>query len=117
VSDLPGLALDEALLARIEAAGRSEPPTPLWCKVVGMLQQNWAVILGGQPCVIVFCDDLRGVFDARDAHDRLVAVQQLEAQGFDAHREGDFPAPPTGTWHLGSHPHGRIYASGRFWRA
>jgi len=113
VSDLPGPALNEALLAQVIAM----QPAPLWCKVVGMLQQNWAIVLEGPPCIIVFCDARRGVFDARYALDSLVAIQQLEAQGFELHKPGDFPAPLTGTWHLGTHPSGRIYATGRFWRA
>ena len=115
MSDLLGPVLDEALLAQVVDATRAEPLPSLWCKVVGMLQQNWAIVLEGPSCIIVFCDDRSGVFDARYALDSLVAIQQLEAQGFEPHRPGDFPPPPTGAWHLSAHPSGRIYATGCFW--
>ena len=107
-------ALDEAVLARVvETTAHGGLSSPRWCKVVGMLRQNWAIILEASPSVLVFLDDLQGIVDARFAHDQHVAAQQVTANACERHRPGNFPEPPTGTWQLSHHSLGRIYAPGR----
>lgn len=93
-----------------------------WFKVVGMLQQNWALIDEILPGVhrVYFFGDTAGVFDELEFPDLATAEQALQRNGF-ARIEEDIeaqefilrPAPPFFRHH---HPNGPIYSSGRYWR-
>ena len=95
-----------------------------WIKVVGMLQQNWALIeanaTGG--VTIFFISDTSMVFDDIDFPDSMHAELALFDNGFERCDEMDDcnleeylqrPSPP---FVRGKHPNGRIYSSGRYWR-
>jgi hypothetical protein len=92
----------------------------LWFKVVGMLQQNWAVIIDRKDsAIIVFFSDIKGIFDDMEYESVGTAVAALRINGFekysdDAEAQG-FIALPDGEFDLRGHPNGCIYSSGRFW--
>ncbi|QIQ85706.1 hypothetical protein [Erythrobacter sp.] len=98
-----------------------DPNPSWWVKVVGMLQQNWAlpVLLAGKP-VLLFVGDDAGIFDRIDFDDMRTLRDALVNNGFVefAHDPSlqDFLAPPAFPLSIGKHPNGFIYSSGRFWR-
>jgi len=93
-----------------------------WFKVVGMLQQYWALIdeVSAGTQRVYFVGDTSGVFDELEFPDLATAEQALQRNGF-ARIEKDIeaqqfisrPAPPFFRHH---HPNGPIYSSGRYWR-
>ena len=92
-----------------------------WIKVVGMLQQNWAVIVEQEgSAVVVFYNDLCEVFDEIRFDSMDEAGAALLRNGFskyhDDPRTSEFIAVPEGEFTEGSHPNGRIYSSGMYWR-
>ena len=93
-----------------------------WVKVVGMLQQNWALIdeEPGGGVRIHFVTDTGGVFDALDFPSTLRAENALAINGFRriSNRPDlqSFLRPPSAPFRAANHPNGRIYSSGRFWR-
>lgn len=93
-----------------------------WVKVVGMLQQNWALIERVDPGAarIYFVTDSSGVFDEIDCASDFTAQEALTLNGFrrlaDSPDLRSFLRPPVEPFHRSSHPNGRIYSSGRFWR-
>jgi hypothetical protein len=92
-----------------------------WFKVVGMLQQNWAIIEQRDEGVrVFFLDDASGVFDEIDFDTEGAAKKALAINGFGPFA-GDgnaikFLHPPPPPFHLKCHTNGRIYSSGRFWK-
>jgi hypothetical protein len=93
-----------------------------WFKVVGMLQQNWALVestLEGGVRVL-FIDDASTVFDEMAFPSDRDAAAQLERNGFakydDDEEAKNFIRPPQAQFRRGTHPNGAIYSSGRFWR-
>jgi hypothetical protein len=90
----------------------------LWIKVVGMLEQNWAVIEGVEPSHILFVDDNGLIFDKLRMGNHDEACDALTRNGFSRYpaTEADlrYIKPPEGPFRPGClRP---IYSSGRFWR-
>jgi hypothetical protein len=100
----------------VEIAGRE-----CWFKVVGMLQQNWALIDSGRPDVawVWFLTGKAGVFGELAFPSQGAAEQALRRNGFrrfDGDPEArDLIAPPDPPFVRRAHPNGPIYSSGRFW--
>lgn len=94
-----------------------------WVKVVGMLQQNWALVIRNDdgPCTIFFISDDSGVFDQLSFRSPNDARDALHANGFSRFSANSrlqrFLVPPLPPFHEGGHPNGKIYSSGRFWKA
>lgn len=91
-----------------------------WIKVVGMLQQNWALISSAASNVrVYFLNDVGGIFDELDFDSTDDAVRALTRNGFSRFSENreiqKFIAPPREPFSLGSHPAGKIYSSGKYW--
>ena len=94
-----------------------------WVKVVGMLQQNWALIgleKDGSTC-IYFIGDTSGVFDTMYFSSVEDASSALLNNGFSCYAGNlefqTFLYPPDPPFHRGSHPNGPIYSSGKFWKS
>lgn len=93
-----------------------------WFKIVGMLQQKWALIDAGasENAVIYFLNDAGDVFDTLTYPNLLTAHQQaLQRNGFnrfdedkEAQRFISCPAPP---FFRHPHPNGPIYSLGQYW--
>lgn len=92
-----------------------------WFKIVDFLQQNWALV-DEYPdgCKIFFFGDTSGVFDYLEFPSTLEADLALRRNGFGRFSQDDnarnfikVPPPP---FYEGSHPNGKIYSTGRFWR-
>ena len=94
-----------------------------WVKVVGMLQQNWALVEPEQDgCArIYFVTDTSGVFDAMAFSSEVDANAALRHNGFRCYADDQemqsFLRPPDPPFHPGSHPNGPIYSSGQFWKS
>jgi len=94
-----------------------------WVKIVGMLQQNWALVnhTGGDNWTVSFITDGSGVFDQLTFKSLGAAQEALCTNGFsrfagDEHLRS-FLAPPPPPFHEERHPNGKIYSSGRFWKS
>jgi ADP-ribose pyrophosphatase YjhB (NUDIX family) len=93
-----------------------------WVKVVGMLQQNWALVsqTGENNWTIFFIMDGSGVFDQLSFKSLRDAQEALKTNGFSRFSNDEelqkFLAAPPPPFHEGSHPNGNIYSSGRFWK-
>lgn len=91
-----------------------------WIKVVGMLQQNWALIEPeGSKVTIYFLHDLGGVFDEVTYSGLSEAKTALRLNGFSRYDEDPHfakmcarPEPP---FRRVKHPNGPIYSSGQYW--
>jgi hypothetical protein len=96
--------------------------TDFWVKVVGMLQQNWALIEEGpgKAARVHFITDTSGVFDEIAFTSTEAATGALVRNGFRRFAEQpdlqSFLRPPTAPFHHNEHPNGPIYSSGRYWR-
>lgn len=96
--------------------------TDYWFKVVGMLQQNWALIDVSKEgcCKVYFIDDTSGVFDEMDFPSAEEAAAALHRNDFARYVEDEqaqqFIRPPEPPFYQRAHPNGPIYSSGRFWR-
>lgn len=94
-----------------------------WVKVVGMLQQNWALINRNDDgtCTVFFISDDSGVFDQLSFRSLNDSHKALGANGFTRFlASGNLQSllvPPPPPFHEGGHPNGKIYSSGRFWKA
>ncbi len=93
-----------------------------WIKVVGMLQQNWALVVEGPLKgveVIYFLSDTSYVFDRIVLDSTTDARPSLLKNGFRRYDEDprllDLTSPPQPPFFEGPHPNGRIYSSGRYW--
>jgi hypothetical protein len=101
-----------------------------WVKIVGMLQQNWALVHSESENVTIYFihdhvglyahDDGSEIFDALDYATQADAEAALVKNGFKQFEDGtSFPpnlAPPKAPFFLGAHPNGKIYSSGQYWR-
>jgi hypothetical protein len=91
-----------------------------WVKIVGMLQQNWAlpVSLQGRP-TLLFVGDTGGMFDRIDFDDEASMRLALVRNGFKEFSAHDdlqiFIVPPEFPLDVKLHPGGFIYSSGEFW--
>jgi hypothetical protein len=117
---LSGISRDrkeaETLLTSISEELAKDP----WIKVVGMLQQNWAVIVEqDRSALVVFYNDHREVFDEIEFSSAEDARIGLMRNGFSKYRDNpkfrEFIAIPDGDFVEGAHPNGRIYSSGEYW--
>jgi hypothetical protein len=93
-----------------------------WVKVVGMLQQNWALIESETQSVrVYFVNDTSGVFDEIAFASASSAKEALAKNGFrrfaDSTDLQSFLRPPSAPFRRSTHPNGPIYSSGRFWRS
>lgn len=94
-----------------------------WVKVVGMLEQNWALIETGDAACpgvrVFFIGDTSGVFDEISFGSADDAMHALHNNGFsryaDDSRLQSFIVPPKPTFWRSRHPSGAIYSSGRYW--
>lgn len=93
-----------------------------WVKVVGMLQQNWALISPehADSVRVDFITDASGIFDSLSYATKDEAIIALRRNGFVRYADDtemqsfiSLPKPP---FQIGSHPNGKIYSSGRFWK-
>ena len=93
-----------------------------WVKEVEMLQQNWALIEPDGPSSVRvhFISDTGGIFDTMAFPSNEKAIEALSRNGFRRYAKAadlhSFLRPPDPPFHQGSHPNGRIYSSGRFWK-
>ena len=91
-----------------------------WIKVVGMLQQNWALIgKNGDSNAVYFLDDMGKVFDHIDFESVDEAQAALARNGFRLFAEEkklqEIISLPREPFTYGSHPSGKIYSSGDYW--
>jgi hypothetical protein len=92
-----------------------------WVKVVGMLEQNWALVddLEAGGALVLFVSDVSIVFDRLSYPSRQDAEDGLRLNGFGRYAEDarlrEFVVPPWPPFREGSHPNGPVYSSGRFW--
>jgi hypothetical protein len=131
LTSLLALANVEEVLGRERRRSRSQSPSSaglkrtdggLWVKVVGMLQQNWAMLaFDGDGVTIRFIDDASGIFDRIHVPEMREAERQLRCNGFAPFDPQDpetgFLRAPEPPFSERSHPNGAIYSSGRFWRS
>ena len=92
-----------------------------WFKIVGFLQQNWALIdETADGCTVFFFGDTSGVLDRLSFPSVTKAEKALRRNGFAWFAEDknaqEFIAVPQPLFHESFHPNGPIYSSGRFWR-
>lgn len=90
-----------------------------WVKVVGMLEQNWALIVSEpRGAHIHFINDLGEVFDKITCSSQEEARSSLARNGFRRFARDKqlqrFLSPPAPPFSRGTHPNGAIYSSGRF---
>ncbi len=93
-----------------------------WVKVVGMLEQNWAIpVLRPAGLQILFVGDTSGVFDRMQFDEINAARQALEYNGFKEYALDlslqQFILSPKLPLHEDWHDNGPIYSSGRYWRS
>lgn len=91
-----------------------------WVKIVGMLQQNWAlpVDLNGKLAVL-FVGDTSGIFDRIDFESERELFRALRINGFvrfaaDPELQS-FLSPPPLPLDIKLHQNGFIYSSGQYW--
>jgi hypothetical protein len=93
-----------------------------WFKVVGMLQQNWALIdeISGGSQRVYFVGDTSGVFDELEFTNVVAAEEALRRNGFVKYEEDpkahQFIAKPEPPFARCPHQNGPIYSSGQYWR-
>lgn len=91
------------------------PAADYWCKVLGMLMQNWAVVeAGGSGASVIFCNDDGAVFDELQFPNREAAEAGLLRNGFA--RVKGFPSPPEGPLFAVKVNNSGAYSSGGYWR-
>jgi hypothetical protein len=94
-----------------------------WVKVVGMLEQNWALIETGDAAShgvrVFFIGDTSSVFDEMSFGSSDDAMRALRRNGFTRYADDrelqSFVVPPKPTFWRSQHPNGAIYSSGRYW--
>lgn len=91
-----------------------------WVKIVGMLQQNWAIPLPtGSGARVLFVSDASGIFDHIDYGNQAEAGDALAWNGFNEYDGSpklmEFFLPPRFPLNADPHPNGPIYSSGRYW--
>jgi hypothetical protein len=97
--------------------------TDFWVKVVGMLQQNWALI-ENEPAGRIrvhFITDTSGIFDEIGFESAGHAQAALTRNGFRRLSDNtdlqSILRPPSAPFHRTTHPNGPIYSSGRYWQS
>ena len=103
-----------------KATSRHEPveiqSTGFWFTVIGMLQQNWALI---DELTVYFIGDTGGLFDQMEFDSIEGAETALTRNDFgryaDDQKAQQFIKPPKPPFVPRAHPNGVIYSSGRFW--
>ena len=90
----------------------------LYIKVVGMLQQNWALLASNGSATVCFVDDGANVFDNLHFRDEAHARRSLGRNGFLPFLDpeegfGNFIQPPGMPKVYKPRP---IYSSGQYWR-
>ena len=94
-----------------------------WIKIVGMLQQNWALIesnINQEGCTIYFVNDISGVFDRLHYPYVRSATSDLRRNRFSIYHtktaefQIDIPKPEPPFFET-THVNGQIYSSGRYW--
>ena len=93
-----------------------------WIKIVGMLQQNWALPLrDGDNVTVFFVDDASGVFDQLAFGTEDEMAEALERNGFAEFASTpplqEFLHSPGFPLHEVEHINGPIYSSGQFWQS
>ena len=101
-----------------------KPNTDDWyVKIVGMLQQNWAIIKLGEKTQIIFVNDPGDVFDIIEVKDQETAHDKLMQNGFNKFNSPsskrfrpleEFLTPPFKVVDTGERRN--IYSSGEYWR-
>ena len=92
-----------------------------WVKVVGMLQQNWALIDDGSEdsAIIHFVQDGSVVFDSMTVPSREEAEQGLKRNGFKLYSRDPkmqkFISPPQPPFYDDEYFRRPIYSSGEYW--
>lgn len=91
-----------------------------WFKVVGMLQQNWALVEATEKSTtLFFISDTSGVFDKLTFGNRDDAILALRRNGFELYsndaRFQKIARPPEPPFTERAHPNGPVYSSGKFW--
>lgn len=94
-----------------------------WVKVVGMLEQNWALIETDDDqsaeVRVFFVGDTSGVFDEMSFLSGEEATRALRNNGFRRYADDrelqSFIVPPAPPFERSRHPSGAIYSSGRYW--
>lgn len=93
--------------------------TDFWVKVVGMLQQNWALAEDTGSTTVYFITDTSGIFDTLTFETMKEAEGALKRNGFRHFAQcpdlQSFLQPPSAPFHKTDHPNGPIYSSGQFW--
>ncbi len=93
-----------------------------WFKVVGMLQQNWALIdeISDGSQRVYFVGDTSGVFDELEFANVVAAEEALRRNGFVRYEEDSkahqFIAKPEPPFFRSPHQNGPVYSSGQYWR-
>jgi len=91
-----------------------------WCKVIGMGEHNWAVIIPNNNRfeVIFFMDDSR-IFDKMNFFSEDQAKAALENNDFSWYEDDEllqrFVHLPLHPFGHTEHPSGKIYSSGKYW--
>lgn len=94
-----------------------------WVKVVGMLEQNWALVETSDDqsaeVRVFFMGDTSGVFDEMSFPSTDEAMRALRNNGFARYADDrelqSFIVPPKSPFWRSRHPNGAIYSSGRYW--
>jgi hypothetical protein len=90
-----------------------------WVKIVGMLEQNWAIIeLENEKTTIYFIHDGSVIFDIIEYEKLYEAEYALKKNGFKLYLDNkenftEFIFPPKMPFEYISRP---IYSSGQFWK-
>jgi hypothetical protein len=95
-----------------------------WVKIVGMLEQNWALVETGEnqfaEARVFFLGDTSGVFDEISFPSSEEAIRALQKNGFERYADDrelqSFILPPAPPFGRSQHPNGAIYSSRRYWR-
>jgi hypothetical protein len=92
-----------------------------WIKVVGMLEQNWALISDDQgKTTVYFFNDRGDVFDHRDFYSGRDAEKGLRRNGFSRYAADkkiqEFVAKPGEPISVGGERSNPIYSSGEYWK-
>lgn len=92
-----------------------------WFKIVGYLQQNWALITrsADSTAVLYFIGDTGLIFDEMIFPSAAAARDALQDNGFRQYSEDTqsqaIIRPPVSPYYRHPHPNGPIYSSGRYW--
>jgi hypothetical protein len=91
-----------------------------WLRVVGFLQQNWAVVVAHEKdFLVVFYNDHLGVFDYISFINRTEAEKALRRNDFFKYSENNarnFVRKAEGEFYEDFYPGGRIYSEGEHWK-